>query len=239
MAGLLAAAEPRDEIKAAAKALSGKANYTWKSDSQIAGMPFNPGPTVGKTEKSGFTVLSQEIRGEIIEAVLKETNGVVKTDEGWMFASELFGPGRGAGDVGGLNPARIMGRLLLSSKNPAEQIENILEKIQEAKKDGAGVVSGNLTAEGAKELMSFGRRRRPGANGANGGAEEAKGSVKVWMKDGVLARYELFLSGTISFGGEERAIERTTTVEIKEVGTTRVQVPDAARQKLLGGSSKP
>jgi hypothetical protein len=72
----LVAAEPGDEIKAAAKALSNKANYSWKSESRVSGMPFNPGRPSAKGEKDGFTVLTQEINGETIQAVLKGTNGV-------------------------------------------------------------------------------------------------------------------------------------------------------------------
>ena len=233
------AAEPADEIKAAAKALSHKANYTWKSESRVSGVPFNPGPTIGKTEKNGFTVLSQEINGQTIQAVLKGTNGVVKTDDGWLSARELSQPGGGEG--GGFNPLRMMGRLLLTAKSPSQQIENLVEKAKELKKDAAGVISGNLTPEDAKEMMSFGRRGRPGS-GSGGGASsppDAKGSLKVWLKNGVPAKYELTLSGTISFGGEERAIERLTIVEIEDVGTTQVQVPEGAREKLTGGDTKP
>lgn len=233
------AAEPGDEIKAAARALSDQANYTWKSESRVSGVPFNPGPTIGKTEKNGFTVLSQEINGATIQAVLKGTNGVVKTEEGWLSVSELSRPG--GGERGGFNLLRMMGRLLLSSKNPSQQIENLIEKATALKKDATGVISGHLTPDEAKEMMSFGRRGRPGSD-RGGGASDApdtKGSLKVWLKDGVLAKYELTLSGTISFGGEERAIERLTIVEIEDVGTTQVQVPEGARNKLPGGDTKP
>ena len=54
------------------------------------------------------------------------------------------------------------------------------------------------------------------------------------MKDGQLAKYEYKVTGTINFGGEDRDVERTTTVEIKEVGTTKIEVPEDAKKKMAG-----
>jgi hypothetical protein len=36
----------------------------------------------------------------------------------------------------------------------------------------------------------------------------------------------------VDFGGNEVEVDRTTTVEIKDVGTTKVQMPEAAKKKL-------
>ena len=60
----------------------------------------------------------------------------------------------------------------------------------------------------------------------------AKGSVKFWIKDGVLTKYVLKVSGTRTRNGEDTDVERTTTVEIKDVGTTKITVPDEAKSKL-------
>ncbi|MBC8002999.1 MAG: hypothetical protein H7X97_10475 [Opitutaceae bacterium] len=85
----------------------------------------------------------------------------------------------------------------------------------------------------ALRLFPFGGRR----GGAGGGEappppENAKGSVKFWVKDGSLAKYEYNVQGTMSFGGNSIEINRTTTVEIKDVGTTKVEVPEEAKKKL-------
>ena len=104
-------------------------------------------------------------------------------------------------------------------------------KTKELKKDGDAYAS-DLTDTGAKELLTFGRRR--GGNAPE--PKNAKGSVKFWVKDGLLSKYELKLQGTVTFNGEDRDMDRTTTVEIKDVGTTKVDVPDAAKQKLAAAS---
>jgi hypothetical protein len=36
----------------------------------------------------------------------------------------------------------------------------------------------------------------------------------------------------MSFNGNDREIDRTTTVEIKDVGTTKLTVPEEAKKKL-------
>jgi hypothetical protein len=36
----------------------------------------------------------------------------------------------------------------------------------------------------------------------------------------------------VSFNGNDRDIDRTTTVVISEVGTTKISVPDEAKKKL-------
>ena len=53
-----------------------------------------------------------------------------------------------------------------------------------------------------------------------------------WRKDGALVKYVVNVKGTVSFGGQDRDIDRTTTTEFKKVGSTKVSVPDEAKKKL-------
>jgi hypothetical protein len=65
-------------------------------------------------------------------------------------------------------------------------------------------------------------------------APEAKGSVKFWVKDGRLAKYQFSVQGKITVGDDKREVEvsRLMTVEIKDVGSTKVSLPEEARKKL-------
>ena len=91
-----------------------------------------------------------------------------------------------------------------------------------------GAYAGDLTEEGAKSFLVFG-----GRGGADGPVvSNAKGSVKFWVKDGLLAKYQYTVKGSISFNGNDRDVDRATTVEIKNIGTTKVEVPDEAKKKL-------
>ena len=79
--------------------------------------------------------------------------------------------------------------------------------------------------------MGRGGRGGPGG-GAGDGPKNAKGSVKFWLKDGQLAKMELKTSATMNFQREDRAMASTRTVEIKDVGTSTVEVPADAKKKL-------
>jgi hypothetical protein len=224
LAGSLLAAEssPKDAVSAAAKKLADKSNYSWKMTLDLGpNSPFTPGPTEGKTEKDGFTSLSSTFGDNTSEGVSKGKKIAVKTEEGWKTAEEVSGD---AG--GGFNPGAFMALRLQNLKVPAAEVEDLVAKAKELKKDG-DVCSGDLTEDGAKALLSVGFGRRGGPAATN-----AKGSVKFWIKDGALTKYELKLSGKREINGEEREIERTSTIEIKDVGTTKLDVPDEAKKKL-------
>ena len=89
--------------------------------------------------------------------------------------------------------------------------------------------SADLTEEGVKQLFARGPRR-PGADAPS--PTNAKGSVKFWLKDGVLSKYQYNVQGTMEFNGNDVNINRTTAVEIKDVGATKITVPDEAKKKL-------
>ena len=159
------------------------------------------------------------MRDNTIEAVKKGEKGAIKTADGWQSLSEATG-----GDPG---PAMFIARRVQTFKTPAAQVEELAGKVKELKQDG-DVYSGELTEEGAKSQLMFGGRG--GGNGPE--ISGAKGSVKFWVKDGLLSKYEVKVQGHVSFNGNDRDVDRTTTVEIKDIGSTKVQVPDDAKKKL-------
>ena len=128
---------------------------------------------------------------------------------------------------GGQGPGRFMGAMIRNFKAPAAQVTELLSYIKELKKED-GVYSGDLSEEGAKKLLTF--RRRQGGEAPN--VANPKGSAKFWLKDGALTKYEFNVKGTVSFNGNDFENDRTTTVEIKDVGSTKVEVPDEAKSKL-------
>ena len=218
---LAADAEPKAGVVAAAKKLAAQSNYSWKTTVTVPeGARWRPGPTEGMTEKDGYTFLSMERRDTKTEAVLKGGKGALKTDDGWKSLTEAA-----QDDGGGFNMTRFTAMMLQEFKVPAAQAEDLVAKMKDAKL-ADGVYSGDLTDEGAKELLQFRR-------GGNEGPEisGAKGSVKFWAKEGVLSKYEFKLQGKMSFNGNDTDVDRTTTVEIKDVGTTKVTVPEEAKKK--------
>jgi hypothetical protein len=227
IAGAVFAADSAAEVKAAAKKLADKGNYSWKSTTGAGGgggagggrgRGFGGGPTEGKVA-DGVTYLTTTRGENTTEVVLQGTKGAIKLQDGWQSISEA-GEGQG--------PGRFIGRMYQDFKAPAAQAEELAGQVKELKKDG-DAYSGVLTEEGAKSRLTFGRRR---AGGDGPEISDAKGTAKFWVKDGVLSKYEYNVQGSISFTGNDREVNRTTTVEIKDVGTTKVTVPDEAKKKL-------
>ena len=223
LAGSLLAADSRDEVRSAARKLAEKDNYSWKTTVETGGN-FRPGPSEGKTEKDGYTVLSMSFRDNTTEAVLKGDKGAIKTpDNGWKSLADAA-----ADDGGGQpNPGRFIARMLRNFKVPAAQAEDLAGKVKDLK-SADGVYSGDLTEEGAKSLLTFGPPRGGNAPEVSG----AKGSVKFWVKDGELSKIQFNVQGKVSFNGNDRDVDRTTTVEIKDVGSTKVNVPEDAKKRL-------
>lgn len=226
VAGPLLAADssPKDDVLAAAKKLADKDNYSWHAVTDFgANSPFGPLTSDGKTEKNGYTTITSIGNDNTTEGVVKDKKAAVKTDEGWKTADEVI-----AGSGGGPDPSVFMARRLQNLRLPAADLEDLASKVKELKKDG-DAYSGELTEEGAKALLTFGFGRRGGPPPAT---SNAKGSVKFWIKDGTITKFESRISGKRDFNGEEREIERNTTVEVKDVGATKVNVPDDAKKKL-------
>ena len=217
---LAAESSPKDAVKDATAKLAQQADYSWKTTTEFGN--FN-GTSEGKTQKDGLVCFSMTFGDNTTEAFLKDGKGAVKAgDQDWQSLADMASasgdqPGRG----------RFLLRRLQTFKAPAAEATDLIGKTKEIKKDGEAYAS-DLTEAGAKELLSFGGRR--GGNAPE--PKNAKGSVKFWVKDGQLSKYELKLSGTMTINGEDRDIDRTTTVEIKDVGATKIEVPEAAKTKL-------
>ncbi len=223
LAGALLAAQaaPKDDVLAAAKKLGDQSNYSWKSTVEVAGGQGGRmgGPTEGKTEKGGVTWLSMTRGENTMLAVLKGDKGALKTQDGWQSVTEAAADEQG--------PGRWLGRMLQTFKAPAAQVEEIAGKTKELKQDG-DVIAGDLTEDGAKDLLTLGGRGGANAPEISG----AKGSVKMWLKDGLLHKYELKVQGKITWNGNDRDVDRTTTVEIKDIGSTKIEVPAEAQSKM-------
>jgi hypothetical protein len=222
LAGSLLAAEsaPKDDVIGAAKKLGEKANYSWKTTVAVPeGARFRPGPMDGKTEKDGFTVVSGKFGDNTWEMVHKGDKAALNTpDGGWESLAEME-KDEGAG--------RFRAAMVRSFRVPATEAAEIAATAKELKKDG-DVYSGELTEAGAKARLTF--RPRSGEEGPK--VSNPQGSVKFWLKDGVLVKFEFKVKGTVNFNGNDFESDRTTTVEIKDVGTTKVTVPEEAKKKV-------
>ncbi len=215
LAGPIFAADssPKDDIMAAAQKLAAAASYSWNQTVVVPeSAQFKPGPTDGKTEKGGATYVKMSFGDNTTEIVMKGDKAAVTDPDGnWQSLTNLENDSEG--------PGRFLVRMVRNFNAPAAQATNLLASVIELKKDG-DVYSGDLTEAGAKAQFRFGTVTNP------------KGSAKFWLKDGLLSKYEFKVQGKVDFNGNEMDLDRDTTIEIKEVGATKVDVPDGAKKVL-------
>jgi hypothetical protein len=226
-AGSLFAADsnPKDDVTSAAAALGKQPNYSWRTTVDAgSNARFRPGPTDGKTENGGYTTLSMSFNDNTTEMVMQGTNVAIKTaDNGWQSAAEATADDGG----GGFNMAAGMVRMAQNYKTPAAEATSLAGLAKDLTA-GTNGISGDLTEDGAKTMLAF----RRGGNGTPPAIANAKGSVTFWLTDGKLVKYQTHVSGTVTFNGNDRDVDRTTTTEIKDVGATKIEVSDDAKKKL-------
>jgi hypothetical protein len=223
--GLLADAAA--DVRSATRALAEAPNYSWTATTEIEGGQWTPAPVKGKAVKGGAAVITSERDGTTTTAVLQGTQGVASTDEGWKTAEEL----RQAAGGGGGNRGGMRAGALLRNPLPAASLAKLAEKSKDLKAGDGGAVSGELSEEGAKEFALLGRGGRPGGQ-TPPEPKNAKGSVQFWLKDGQVQKARLKVSATLTVNGEDRDMARTTTWEIRDVGTTTVEIPAEAKKHL-------
>ena len=225
--------DDKDDIKAAAKKLADAPNYSWtttvKNNAENAGGPgrMTPGPIEGKAEKDGVVWFSMKQGENSMEGAMKGEKFAFKVKDVWMSIGDI--PGAGGGQQGRPDPAQFMGRFLKNMKPGAAGVVDSIDKLQNLKSEGDGVYSGEFTPDGAKEQLS--PNRGAGGNFAPT-VSDAKGTIKFWVKDGMIVKVESTLQGKMAIGQREMEINRTATTEFKDVGSTKLELPDEAKKKL-------
>ncbi len=224
-------AAPADQAVVAAMKIVDTRNYSWTCYVPSTGRALVV--REGKANKDGFSMVTfvdpqspmmrQIARlndGTVIAFFRGEGNFVFQTSDGWKTGEELPPLGlRRRGAKGGAD-------YWLSVPSPHEELEIIVGSYQDMKLvDGA--LQGSLSDDGARQLL--GSSKTP--------AVTATGSFKLWVEDGVLTKYLVDLTGTIMTGApgadaESTPLRRLMLTEIKDVGKTKLDVPDEVRRKL-------
>ena len=216
-----AESSPKEKLAKASKQLGDKPNYSWSATTKEAdGSADRLGPIEGKTEKDSYTFLSLTPGGIPVEVYMKGDKGVARALEGWQTFDEIA-------QTSGTAAAIV--RFLRSYKTPAAQSAELAKNVSDLK-EADGVLSGELKADAIKEIILMGARRREGQEPPK--TTDAKGTIKFWIKDGALSKYEINVQGKVSTADRSLEINRTTTVEISETGSTKIEVPEEVRQKI-------
>ncbi len=216
-----AAADLKGQVTKAAQQVGDKANYSWATSAKESdGRPSPLGVIEGQAEKGGVTGLNFSVSGIPVQVFMKGDKGIAKVFEGWQTFDEVAATG---------GSAEAVIRYLRAYKTPVAECTGLVGSAKELK-EADGAVSGELQETAVKELLMVGARRREGQEPPK--TADAKGSVKFWIKDGALTKFEVTIQGKVTSGERENVVNRTTTIEIKNVGTTKMDVPADAKAKL-------
>ncbi len=207
-------ADPLKCVGDATKKLSEAGGYSWSTARE--GNPFFQGEVRGKVRKDGAVLVTNPGReGSTYQTAFSGEKAAAQTEDGWQTADEL----ENAEGFG-----RFLAFGLRSFKAPAAEVDHVVKYAKSLKGEGE-LYSSELTEEGAKALLSFGGAGGPEVSGP-------KGSIKITVKEGQLASYELSLSGSMSFNGNDFDLNRTSKVTISGVGESEFEFPEAAKAKL-------
>jgi hypothetical protein len=216
-------AAPTNQVSDAIAKLKAAANYSWTATiATPPDAPFTPPPIQGRKDSAGFAKFSTQFGDNTAEVFLKGDKVVFRGDEGWQLA---VAGGGFSPDTFALNLAR--------NGAPGDEAAIILKGLMQLKALDGGALGGDLSAEAATDLLTFGPHRSGAkANPDMPGPKGARGSAKFWIKDGALVKYQTHLTGTVTFDGNDTVLDFTRTTEIHDVGTTKMDIPDEAKKKL-------
>lgn len=243
---VVAHADPKDDVTAAIQKLAAATNYSWTTTQSFGQFQTTQAGKIDKT--GGYTELSITRQDTTTDAFMKGDKVAVKQDDGSFKSGEELqadaqngGGGGGGGGFG--NPGMMIVRQVATFKAPADTLTTDVAGYQNIQK-GDSTYTADMTEDQVKAAMQFGGRgRRGGGGGANGGGAaptppavtNGKGTVTFTIgADGTISKVEQHLTGTMSFNGNDNDMDITRTTEFKDVGSTTVDVPDAAKAKLNG-----
>ena len=174
----------------------------------------------GKAEKNGPVSLTLRFGDRTVQGYLYGNKAFVTSpDTKWKAVPEM---------EKGETPGQFMDRMVRGVTPPAKEIVRLTKVAGELRKEG-DVFVGELPEGGARGLVES---RRRGPRNEEPELKNASGSVKFWTKEGAINKYEFTVRGKTMVAGKETDFDQTTVVEIKEVGTARVEVPEHVKQKL-------
>jgi hypothetical protein len=259
-AGRLAAGPVEDGIVAAMN-LSERPNYSWLSVVDDDARSYE---IKGQTSREGFTRIRMPVINAIRRRLGRETTDnvvdaiyhgnvdcVFATDNGWKRLAELppppepktplLRPGgvRGLGLVGVMEPkppkvdeeneTQPFSNLQPGITHPHEEIGVLISSGTNWRAEGDSL-SGSLNELGVQLMLV--RDGHPEIT-----PEGGKGSFTIWIRDGLVYRYKVRLSGVLAIktakGIRRVSVKQNTTTLIQNVGSTQVNVPEEVRQRFV------
>lgn len=204
------------KLESAIERLDREPGYRWVCEIEVPeDVRFRPGSETGTTVQGGATHATVSFGSRLTQIVIDGNKAAVTNRDGRWETVSLSNQGYGSEGFAVSMAKRI--------EPPAAEAKALVIELSSMKTDG-DVIVGTLSADEAKDRLETRRRDES--------VEDAKGTVRFWMTDGVLTKYVLRVEGTLVDGDQRRETWRQTTVEVKGIGTTKLDVPRAATEAL-------
>lgn len=248
-------AGPVEEAIVAAMALSAQPSYGWTATVTDDARSYE---IHGQTVAAGFTHVRMPVINSVrrrlgrsltdtqVEVIFRgNVRCVLATDDGWKTVEELPREADTDPVPPGIMPHRSIAarplpprsrltrpqpysNLQLAISHPHEELAVIVTS-HETWEVADGVATGTLNDLGAQLLLV-----RDGQEAIT--PLRARGTFKLWLHAGRVTRYQVKLEGVLrvetSHGRRDLRVRQETDTTLKNIGTTRFEVPDEARLKL-------
>jgi len=235
-AALVLAGSPDEDLdKATAKAAE-MVNYSCTITTKMEGGGGGGGGGGGR----GMPAVELQIKADApwhvkageLEVYKKGEALAVKDGETWKKLGRPERPAEGE------RPDRraMAAQMLRGVRGPHETLKEIksssFKEVKREDSEGGRCYSGELTEEALKGFAQ--RRRGGGGDGGDRPAPKSTGNAKIWVNgDGAVTKYEVYIESTfMGRNDEEVTTKRTTTIEIRDIGSTKYEVPEAAAKAL-------
>jgi len=196
--------------------LDQQSSYRWTIEVEVPEeIRFRPGPTQGTTVQGGATHVTQSFGPRSTQVVIVGDKAAVTNRDGrWETASLSDQSYRSEG---------FAASIARDTQTPVEEANELTLSLTSLEEEGDGLV-GTLPVDASKAQLA-------GRRGVDS-VRDTKGTVRFSISDGVLTKYVLRVEGTLVDDDQTRETWRQTTVQVKDVGTAKLDLPSGATEAL-------
>jgi putative heme-binding domain-containing protein len=238
--GQAAPADAKASLSAAIQALGEASSYRWTTTvtaGEMGPLGGGGGVTTGQFEKGGYTHVAMPSGAGPIEFARRDGKLAVMVEGSWQTLERASARG-GRSPQGFGMPAGFDASAVTDFKLPSARAAELIAKGSEFRGTGA-TVSVSLTPRVAAELLeaegpAIFRRRRAGSSRGSGTFDaplvDPRGALSFRVENGRLSEFTVTLSGLRRVMGNEIKLDRTSTTKITDLGATKVDVQEDARE---------
>jgi hypothetical protein len=225
-AGSAGGADAMSKLKGAIQKLNESTGYTWAySTTAGPGDRMVTVPREGRLEAPGLMHLTTRARNAENESEFIIQNGkmVIRTKDGWKTSDELI---RESGQ--GATATSSYVREAEKSKPAGEEMAELLRNLENLREESGGWISGSIKAGFLDQQLRRGARNAATEISVVG----ASGTVRVLVRDGVVSQCVTRIQAKVATVDRQSIVDRSTVIDFRNIGSTRIVVPDEARKKL-------